>query len=110
MKGTLVITEICDGCDVERPTAYCKRCQQTLCPDCWDGHPTAIGVGDICEQGEPMIEHSWTDAPITDPRERLTMWAKGELEIPLEELAGLKPVLVKLLEQLDCYEDEELNG
>jgi len=34
----LVLTEICDRCDVERPTTLCATCKQTLCDDCVDGH------------------------------------------------------------------------
>jgi len=36
--ATLVLTYICDDCDVERPTELCDDCNGTFCDDCMPEH------------------------------------------------------------------------
>ena len=40
----LVLTEICDKCDIERPTDLCGFCKGTYCIECASSH--------ICENDE----------------------------------------------------------
>lgn len=34
----LVLTEICDECDVERPTELCDSCDGAYCEECMPDH------------------------------------------------------------------------
>lgn len=36
--ATLVLTQICDDCDDERPTEVCPKCDGTICEDCQPTH------------------------------------------------------------------------
>lgn len=55
----LILTEICDECDVERPTKLCATCKGAYCVKCMPAHTRQHAFYDednaVCEQINEII-------------------------------------------------------